>query len=190
VSSPARRALPAIAALVACGGAPAARPTPRRPLPVIDLVPLEGFSGPARSWRLHPDGRIENMSLDEAGKPTGSWRPGPILAADGTIRFPRPTFPQEVTARVTAKGDILVCDGQPAWGRIDGDRLTVSGIAGWVFRIDASGHVIVNGSQRPPDRVAGAVDARSRRTALVVYTAFFLGLSAASVGEGGTTWCP
>ena len=66
----------------------------------------------------------------------------------------------------------------------------VSGVAGWVFRIDASGRLIVNGSKLPPDRVAGAVDARSRRTALVAYAAFFLALSVSHIGEGGATLCP
>lgn len=48
----------------------------------------------------------------------------------------------------------------------------------------------VSGSTQPPERVEGAVDARSRRTALVAFAAFYLGLSAGYVGEGGTTWFP
>jgi len=185
-----------VAVLLACGPGrterpPAAQPArPSTPGAVVDLVPLTGFSGSAPSWRLHADGRIETVALDEAGRPTGAWLPGPRLAADGTIRFPRPPFPQEVTARVTAGGEIRPCPGQPPWGRIEGDRVTAAWAKEpWLFRIDAAGTMTINGG-RPPERIEGAVDARSRRTALIVYAAFYLGLSAGYVGEGGTTWCP
>ena len=169
-------------------------PPPRQPAPpgaVIHLVRLEGFAGREPSWRLHADGRIESVALDEAGRWNGGWLPGPRLSADGTIRFARPAFPHDVTARVTPSGEIVPCPGQPAWGRIDDDRVRVAGTGtDWTFRIDQNGGLTLNGSAFPPERIAGAVDARSRRTALIAYAAMFLSLSAMHVGEGGATWCP
>lgn len=185
-----------VTALFACGPDRTARPVaepPARPAAaaaVIDLVPLAAYQGRDPVWRLHADGRLETVALDEAGKWTGAWTPGPELAADGTIRFPRPPFPQEVTARITAGGEIRPCPDQPVWGRIEGDRVTITSQEDWLFRIDVGGTMRTNGSSLPPEHITGAVDARSRRTALIASAALFLGLAAGYVGEGGTTWCP
>lgn len=141
-------------ALLACGGEPTARPVEKpaahraAPRLIIDVVPLTAFSGPDPTWRLLADGRLESAALDQAGKPTGAWSPGPRLSADGTIHFPRPPFPQAVSARVTAGDEILPCPGQPAWGRIEGDVVTVASAGGpFRFRIDPSGTITLEGSQ-------------------------------------------
>jgi hypothetical protein len=185
----ARLMAPLLAMLACTREGPPARPP--EPAAVIHLVRLQGFVGKDPTWRLHPDGRLESVELDEAGGWTGGWLPGPRLAADGTIHFPKPDYPQEVSARVTPRGEIIPCPGQPAWGRIEGDRVTVAGSGTeWLFRIDAAARLTLSGSALPPERIDGAVDARSRRTALVAYAAMFLSLAAMQVGEGGATWCP
>jgi hypothetical protein len=148
--------------------------------PVIALRPLTISQQGRTIARLLSDGRTEGSEPDATGLPAHRV-PGPTLRPDGTILLTKGGF----AARVQRDGDIYVISPpgvsprEHLFGHISGEQLNFADSAeSWAVRVD--GRTIVFNGPGFPNIIEGAVDAETRRTALIMTAAFFMDMSITS----------
>jgi hypothetical protein len=167
-----------IGALAGCwtSTATTAPPPPARlqPTPTFELGEIVVFDGPDAMLKIHASGATE-IGRKKDGSPDGvRWKPGPTLAADGSIEYrgkPR--------ARVAADGTVLdPATNQPLPIKVSDAKLEVSA-RGRVTTVALSPEGKITITNAPgtlhdqPPRVEGA-DTPGKRRAVLALVGFIL----------------
>lgn len=179
-----------VATLGACGGSQGSSSTPAPTPPtsnagdVLALAELTFYEDNEPGLRLHSNGELEmRYKRFENGQKSEGWRKVAVLAANGTM-----TSTEGKTAQIMADGTVKGDDKSEQVFTWDGETLVLEGKR---ITIDDKGVLLVDGQPSPNGktmRVEGAIDARTRRTALTIMGLMFGGGKArvhseSSVGE-------